>query len=174
MNLSLLLLAPLALALPAAVHWARAAEPELPAAVMPADILERGRQEPVQQQVRIEQHVVIRISPGLAESRRRTAAEAPLPPVPLRYKEKHLKGCVPIDGIAAIKPAPDNRLMLFMRDRRVLSAELDRSCHAEEFYSGAYVERHDDGQLCPRRERLQSRTGANCEVAKLNRLEPRK
>ena len=161
MNLSILLLAPLALALPAAAHWHGS---------------ERGvleQREPLQQQVRIEQHVTIRISPGLV-ARRRSVEEAPLPPVPLRYKEKHLKGCVPIDAIAAIKPAPDNRLMLFMRDRRVLSAELDRACHAEEFYSGAYVERQDDGQLCPRRERLQSRTGANCEVAKLNRLEPRK
>jgi len=163
MNVSILLLAPLALALPAAVHWNGGKQ----------DVLEQASREPVQQQVRIEQHVVIRISPGL-ESRRRAVEDAPLPPVPLRYKEKHLKGCVPIDGIAAIKPAPDNRLMLFMRDRRVLSAELERSCHAEEFYSGAYVERHDDGLLCPKRERLQSRTGATCAVAKLNRLEPRK
>ena len=56
----------------------------------------------------------------------------------------------------------------------VLSAALERSCHAEEFYQGAYVERSEDGQLCARRERLQSRTGSSCQVAKLSRLVARK
>ena len=80
---------------------------------------------------------------------------------------------MPISTIAAVRPIENNRLLLYLRDRRVLSAALDKSCHAEEFYTGAYVARSEDGQLCPKRERLQSRTGANCQVAKLSRLVPR-
>jgi hypothetical protein len=86
------------------------------------------------------------------------------------YREQRLRGCVAISGIAGIGPAEDNRLLLYMRDRRILSAELERSCNAREFYMGAYVERNADGQLCTRRDRLQSRTGSSCQVARLNRL----
>ena len=57
-----------------------------------------------------------------------------------------------------------------MRDRRVLSASLERACNAAEFYSGFYVERQPDGALCSRRDWLQSRAGASCQVTQLNRL----
>ena len=70
-----------------------------------------------------------------------------------------------------MEPAPEqNRILLFMRDRRVLSAALERACSARDYYSGFYVERNEDGQLCARRDTLQSRAGASCKVAQLNRL----
>ena len=59
-----------------------------------------------------------------------------------------------------------------MHDRRVLSAALDRACTAADFYAGFYVERSEDGQLCSRRDLLQSRAGASCRVTRLNRLVP--
>jgi len=57
-----------------------------------------------------------------------------------------------------------------MRDHRVLSAALERACDADDFYLGFYIERNADGLLCSNRDKLQSRTGANCEVERLSRL----
>ena len=188
MNALAILLAPLAL-LPALAQLPGGVEPEDPAratqpseapmevAVPPAppfEVLADGHRAPEQRQVSIEQHVIIRIAPSAPDPRGRMANRLPAPePLRKSFKEKKLDGCVPIASIAGISPSDDNRLLLLLRDRRVLSAALDRSCHAEEFYSGAYVERSQDGQLCPKRERLQSRTGSKCQVAKLSRLVPR-
>lgn len=86
------------------------------------------------------------------------------------YEEQRLRGCIPIDSIASVQPAQENRLLLFLHDRRVLTAALERACNAEDFYSGFYVERSDDGQICARRDELRSRSGANCQVSELNRL----
>lgn len=136
------------------------------------DVLKQAREAPELGQVRIEQRVVIRISPGpsaarqqmMSDLRRQAQSSA-------QYREERLKGCVPISGIAGMDPAPEeNRLLLFMRDRRILSVALERACNARNFYSGFYVERNEDGQLCARRDVLQSRAGASCRVTQLNRL----
>ena len=82
-----------------------------------------------------------------------------------------MKDLIAIANIAGVEPAPEqNRLLLFMRDRRILSAALERACNARDYYSGFYIERSEDGQLCARRDLLQSRAGASCKVAQLNRL----
>jgi len=131
-------------------------------------LLESARRPPVENQVRIEQRVIIRIAPSsprvVEQSMARIAREAE------DYREERSADCVPIGSIAAVYPSRENRLLLFMHDRRVLSAALERTCHAEDFYSGFYVERSDDGQLCSRRDQLQSRAGASCRVTRLNRL----
>ena len=64
----------------------------------------------------------------------------------------------------------DNRLILFMRDRRIVSAELERACHARDFYAGFYVARNTDGMICTGRDKLQSRAGMNCAVSRLRQL----
>lgn len=80
--------------------------------------------------------------------------------------------CVPVKAIAGVQVDKGNRLILFMRDRRVVGASLESSCRARDFYSGFYVERNEDGMLCARRDRLQSRSGASCDVRHLRRLVP--
>lgn len=171
-----LLLAPFALLLPSAAGSTggdarlapdgSAGPVELPGpaagVVLAADELLR---DPQQNQVRIEQRMVIRIAPA-------PPAQRDLPRTLPRegLREVRFKGCVDIDGIVGIQPANDNRLVLFLRDRQMLSIELERSCNARDFYSGAYIERNRDGRLCSRRERLQSRTGADCEISQLHRL----
>lgn len=125
----------------------------------------------VARQVRIEERVIIRIGPISPATSQR--ALAPLPQRPSGetvFRERKLDGCVPVSAIAAVQPAERNRLLLFMRDREILSAALERSCNAADFYSGFYVERQADGQLCSGRDRLQSRSGANCRVSQFNRL----
>ena len=75
-----------------------------------------------------------------------------------------------VAGLVGVQSAEGNRLLLFMRDRSVVSAHLDKACQSRDFYSGFYVERPGDGQLCVNRDKLQSRSGANCKIHKLRAL----
>ena len=170
MNSLPLVLAPLALLLLPVLGGT----PREENAEQPSQVLEDARQTPSAQQVRIEEHITIRIAPGPVDVGQRLMNElTSRPDRPQRFKEKKLDGCVPISAVAAVRPYTDNRLLLYLRDRRVLSAALEKSCRAEEFYQGAYLARSEDGQLCPKRERLRARTGGNCQIVKLNRLVPR-
>jgi hypothetical protein len=125
---------------------------------------------PVQHQVRIEERVIIRIGPSSPAARERMMALLPRRSSATSFQEEKLDGCVAIDSIVGVQPAQQNRLLLFMRDHRILTAALERACNSADFYSGFYIEQRRDGQLCSRRDKLQSRTGASCKVAQLNRL----
>lgn len=128
-----------------------------------------GYQPEVQHQVHIEERVIIRLAPSSPSVRREMFDGPPRREKPLRYKEKKLSRCVDIDDIAGIAPA-ENRLLLFMRDHRLLSVALERVCDPDAFYLGASVERNADGRLCSGRDTLRARTGANCQIARINRL----
>ncbi len=136
----------------------------------PLTMLDDARRVPDQNQVRIEQRVIIRIAPSSTEARERIMAEVPRRPMRENIQEAQAGRCVRIDAIAAAHPTQDNRLLLFMQDRRIMTASLDRACSARDFYSGFYVERNQDGQICSGRDRLQSRSGASCEVEAFHRL----
>src|SRR5690606_18077592 len=127
---------------------------------------------PVQRQVRIEQRVIIRIVPRSAAARQGASSFVEAPRQNTRLVERKAGDCVPAAAVGAVQPAPDNRLMLFMRDRRLYSAKLERSCHARDFYSGFYVERNEDGMICVDRDKLQSRTGSKCEVTEISQMVP--
>jgi hypothetical protein len=131
-------------------------------------MLEAVYAEPVQRQVRIEQRVIIRISPRSATARQNMSSLAALPPRD-RIVEREIE-CLPVAAIGAVQPSRDNRLTLFMRDRRLFSVELERSCSARDFYSGFYVEQKSDGMMCADRDRLQSRTGSRCEIEGLKQM----
>lgn len=124
----------------------------------------------VANQVRIEQRITIRIAP------RAGPAPAPFRPFMMdlperpRISERSAGKCLPISGIAGVQVGRDNRLMAFLRDRRVISLGLEKGCRAQDFYSGFYVERSPDGQICVDRDRLQSRSGANCALTRLRQL----
>jgi hypothetical protein len=122
-------------------------------------------------QVRIEQRMTIRITPRSA---------APMPPdmfvgmpggdgVP-QFVERKIGKCLAASSIASVRPDRANRLLLFMRDRRIVSAELDRSCRARDFYSGFLLERSEDGRICVDRDTLLSRSGMNCKLTRLREL----
>ena len=136
----------------------------------PFRTFEDSHRPPVQEQVRIERRVIVRIAPSPPSAREEMLSRLPRRQMPTRYQEEEVDGCVAVEGIAGAAPVQENRLLLFMRDRRVLSASLERACSAQAFYSGFYVERNEDGMLCSGRDRLQSRAGASCEVSQLNRL----
>ena len=127
-------------------------------------------EEPVAHQVRIEQRVTIRIAPRDPAIRPSMLAEmARAASAPARLAERKMGKCVPISGIAAVQP-DGGRLLLFMRDQRLVSASLEKACRARDFYSGFYLERTGDGLLCVERDKLHSRAGASCSVSKLRQL----
>jgi hypothetical protein len=121
-------------------------------------------------QVRIEQRVVVRIAPRPQASRQDLLAQLPRGEVATRLEERRMGKCVPIQRIAGVGTSSDNRLILFMSDRRIVSARLEKSCKPEDFYSGFYVERNDDGMLCVNRDELQSRAGAKCGLDRFSEL----
>lgn len=121
-------------------------------------------------QVRIEQRVVVRITPATPAARQNLMAELPQRAVPPRFEEARKEKCVPLEGIAGVQTGSGNRLVLFLRDRRMISVNLEKSCRARDFYSGFYVEKNKDGRLCVDRDKLQSRTGVRCEVESMRQL----
>ena len=77
--------------------------------------------------------------------------------------------CLPANGIVGVSDR-GSRLIIYMRDRSLISAQLEKACSPRDFYLGFYVERSDDGQLCVGRDRLMSRAGAKCRISEMNRL----
>lgn len=117
------------------------------------------------QQVSIEQRVTIRIAPRAA----------PMPMAPAlfaqdsaldgpRFIERKFGKCLPIGGIAGVQPVSGRKLLLIMRDNRLFTAELEKGCRARDYYSGFLVAKSEDGLICKERDKLQSRSGATCEV----------
>jgi hypothetical protein len=127
---------------------------------------------PANFQVRIEQRVVVRVSPRAMSARQNMLAELPPPAPPQRLVERKIGKCLPVRSIAAVQTGSGNRLLLFTRDRRIITAKLEKACRARDFYSGFYVEQNEDGMLCVDRDKLQSRAGANCEVSRIRQLVP--
>lgn len=123
---------------------------------------------PRAEQVRIEQRVTVRIAPRSLS--RQMLADLPVAPLATRFRERKVGKCVPVKGIAGVQIGTDDRLLLFMRDRRLIGANLEKACSARDFYSGFYVDRGGDGKLCVDRDMLHSRSGSTCTVRKLREL----
>lgn len=152
---------------------------EPPAAQLPLPISSEGRAStPLEafyatrtaNQVRIERRVTIRIAPYRQSNRNSLLAQLPRRGVEREYEERKMDDCIPVAGIAGVQTGTGNRLLLFLRDQRIISLNLERGCEARDFYSGFYVERSEDGRLCVKRDQLQSRSGAKCEVERMRRL----
>lgn len=146
---------------------AKASGDQAPVAMNPLSALRRTS---VAQQVRIEQRVVVRITPQPLAARQNLLADLPQPPATPRFEEGKKEKCVPLDGIAGVQTGSGNRLVLFLRDQRMFALNLEKSCRARDFYSGFYVEKNKDGRLCVDRDKLQSRSGARCEVDTMRKL----
>ena len=120
-------------------------------------------------QVRIEQHIIIRITPGDPAAPRDVPEP---PPLAEKFREKRMPACVPVAAIAGVRPLTARRLLLFMRDRRLVGADLSQNCAARDFYLGFYVSPTGDGQICAARDTIHSRAGTTCLIAQLHELVP--
>lgn len=137
----------------------------------PLSVLNRDH---IAHQVRIERRVIIRISPRREESRVGPGgtwrSNRSMHPRGTRLREVEMEPCVQAARIAGVQTGTGNRLLLFLNDDRIVSLNLERACRARDFYSGFYVERHEDGMICIKRDLLKSRSGATCEVDRMRRL----
>ena len=124
---------------------------------------------PAAEQVRIDQRVTIRISPRAP--RRDPFFDRPLGNELPKMRDRKVTRCVPVQSISGVQ-VQDNRLILHMRDRRIIGASLQKSCRARDFYSGFYVERTRDGRICAGRDEVHSRAGATCAISRLRELVP--
>lgn len=174
MHAALHLLAPLALFVPALVVGGAvlpAPAAGLTVAGVPLGPLSRadnvGPARAEAEQVRVEQRVTIRISPRAA----------PMPMMPSAFMdsseldaggshivERKMGKCLALSAIAGVSPGPKNKLVLLLRDSRVVSASLDKSCTGRDFYSGFLVARNADGMVCTGRDELLARSGSKCKV----------
>jgi hypothetical protein len=138
-----------------------------PAMVNPLTAL---RDSSIARQVRIEQRVVVRITPRPPAARQNLLADLPQREIATRFEERRKEKCLALEGIAGVQTGSGNRLVLYLRDQRMISVSLEKACRARDFYSGFYVEKSKDGRLCVDRDKLQSRTGARCEVEAMRQL----
>jgi hypothetical protein len=135
-----------------------------------ANPLDAFRGGQISRQVRIEQRVIIRITPQRQGNRNNLLARLPERGLSTRYEEREMDRCLAVSGISGVQTGNGNRLLLFLSDQRIVSVNLERACRARDFYSGFYIERNEDGQLCVDRDELQSRSGAKCEVERMRQL----
>jgi len=155
------------------VPAAAASDPEIavsaqgaPALTVFESILRSG----VRNQVRIEQRLILRVAPASPLPRQNLMAPLPDAQQAARFEEKRMGECVPVRGIVGVQALDKDRLMLVMRDRNLIGASLEKACTARDFYSGFYLEGNRDGLLCVGRDKLQSRSGANCHVSRFRQL----
>ena len=132
--------------------------------------LEAFYQGQVTHQFRIEQRLTIRISPQSSNNRNELLAQLPQQGVQTTFEEREMDSCVALAGIAGVQTANGNRLLLFLRDERIVTLNLERACRARDFYSGFYVERNEDGQLCVARDQLLSRSGVKFDIVRMSQL----
>lgn len=122
-------------------------------------------------QVRIEQHIIWRITPMPGPARESLMAIAPTAPAAPRLVERKMGDCIQMSAIAGGQPQRGSRLLLFLRDRRLVAADLEKACSARDFYSGFYVDKPNaDGRLCADRDRILARSGARCEISSFRLL----
>ena len=125
---------------------------------------------PIANQVRIERRVILRINPQPSRARGTDLlAQLPRRATPARLVEQSMDQCLPASNIVGVSDS-GSRLIIYMRDRGLISAQLEKACSPRDFYLGFYVERNADGQLCADRDRLMSRAGAKCRISEFNRL----
>jgi hypothetical protein len=143
-------------------------EPDAPA--WPIGVLRSFAPETVAQ-VHIERRMTIRVAPRAATPiPREMSPSSPQRTAGPRFSERKIGKCLPMSGIAGVEPNGPNKLILFMRDRRMINAELDRSCLARSFYSGFYLSRSSDGMICVDRDTLLSRSGSACKLSRIRQL----
>lgn len=122
-------------------------------------------------QVRIEQRIIWRVNPMPGPARSNLNSFAAQAQGASRLAERRMSGCIPMSWIAGGQAQEGSRLLLFLRDRRMVAADLERACSARDFYSGFYVDKPDsDGRLCAGRDRILARSGARCSISAFHLL----
>ena len=121
-------------------------------------------------QVRIRQEIMIRVSPRRPNSQELVADWRRV--LPLRYDQRKIGNCLPARTIVAVQTVSSRDLVLHLSDKRMIRAQLRKSCNARDFYLGFYLEPTEDGELCVGRDTLKARNGATCKIGGIRELVP--
>lgn len=121
-------------------------------------------------QVRIQQHIVIRVP--RPEAVRRTAAPAPAPLPPIAWVEKRADDCVPVESLSGAAIIRSDSVDLVLSGGRRVRAKLGNECPALNFYAGFYVKPNKDGKVCAKRDAFRSRSGGECRIRSFRTLTP--
>lgn len=121
-------------------------------------------------QVRIQQHIVIRVP--RPEAVRRTAAPAPAPLPPIAWVEKRADDCVPVESLSGAAIIRSDSVDLVLSGGRRVRAKLGTECPALDFYAGFYVKPNKDGKVCAKRDAFRSRSGGECRIRSFRALTP--
>ena len=120
-------------------------------------------------QVRIQQHIVIRV-PRPDTMRRVSAPAAPLPPI--AWVEKGSNDCVETSRLAGAAITRSDSVDLVMTGGKRVRAKLGKECPALDFYTGFYVKPTKDGMVCAKRDTFRSRSGGECQIKAFRNLIP--
>ncbi|MBX3594592.1 MAG: hypothetical protein KF783_08975 [Sphingomonas sp.] len=120
-------------------------------------------------QIRIQQHIVIRI-PGPDAARRVSAPAAPLPPI--TWVERDADKCVRMEAVSGAAITRADSVDLVLAGGRRVRAKLGRECPSLDFYSGFYVRPTKDGMVCAKRDVFRSRSGGECRIQAFRTLIP--
>ncbi|MEM1132069.1 MAG: hypothetical protein AAGH53_03960 [Pseudomonadota bacterium] len=122
-------------------------------------------------QMRIERRVVIRIP--RTTSNRQPLSDIRTGQLSRNWEERKIGKCLTMNSIAGVQIASNDQMLLYLRDRRVIRAQLEKACRARDFYSGFYLEQSKDGRLCVERDVLHARSGNKCELKRIRQLVPK-
>ena len=133
-------------------------------------IAEAWRRDREAHQVRIQQQITIRVSPRRGNTRELIANWREV--LPQKYEQRNIGKCIPVRSIAGVQTVSSRDLVLYLADRRMIRAQLLKSCNARDFYLGFMIEPNEDGNLCAGRDTLRARTGATCKIGAIRQLVP--
>lgn len=120
-------------------------------------------------QVRIQQHIIIRV-PRPDAIRRVSAPAAPLPPI--AWVEKDSDKCIQMNRLAGAAITRSDSVDLVLAGGKRVRAKLGKECPALDFYSGFYVKPNKDGMVCAKRDTFRSRAGGQCQIKAFRTLIP--
>jgi len=113
-------------------------------------------------QMQIERRTIVRVPLG-----------RPRRPAPLTQWREHRAGrCIETSRIAGAAISPDGAVDFVLRGGKRVRAWLESECPALDFYQGFYVKPDQDGQVCAGRDSIHSRSGGECQIDRLRRIEP--
>lgn len=86
------------------------------------------------------------------------------------WDERRGPRCIALRSIRGASILVRNGVDLLLADDHRYRARLQKGCDSASFYSGFYVEPHEDGSLCSGRDELQARSGTSCAINDFRRL----
>lgn len=114
----------------------------------------------IQVQMHVERRAIVRVPLG---SRRG--------PVTV-WRERRGGRCIDASNVAGAAITPDGAVDFVLKGGKRMRAWLESECPALDFYQGFYVKPDRDGKVCAGRDAIHSRSGGECQIDRLRRLEP--